>query len=137
VSPVLMEIPRAWIEAGDFSEAEQALRSPPDEWIGNIGLVISGYEDDPRELWEVPEVRRWFSRFVAAVPHLLMFLSPEWGSSKLYFALLLEELDNEHLLPALEDAFQAMNAYIAERGIDAERLEVAGLPDRIVRSLAS
>jgi hypothetical protein len=137
VSAVLMEIPRVRVEAGDLSDAVAFVSSAPDAWIGNVALVFTGYDDDLRELWEVPEVRRWFAGFVAEVPHLLMFLSPEFGSTKLYFALLLPQLDNAHVIPALQDAFAAMNEYVDAHGIDPDRVDVASLPDRIVRSLGS
>lgn len=30
---------------------------------GKVLLSISGYDDDPRELFEIPEVRKWFTRY--------------------------------------------------------------------------
>ena len=29
---------------------------------GRIEISISGYDDDPRELWEIPEVIAWFKK---------------------------------------------------------------------------
>jgi len=37
-------------------------------------LTISGYDDDPRELYEIPEVCRWAKEIIKEFPVLLFFL---------------------------------------------------------------
>jgi len=57
---------------------------------GKIELSISGYDFDKRELWEVPEVRKWFLLVEPAVRYWFYFLSaqPPGHGIKLLFACL-------------------------------------------------
>jgi hypothetical protein len=139
MSPVMMGIDPADVEEGDVSQYAAALESMSGDLasFGSVVLMFVGYDDDPRGLWEIPEVRRWFARLDDEVPWLLHLLDPEYGMSKLYFALLLPSLDHGLLIPALEQAFNAMNEHMAVAGLDPERPEFAALTDRIVRSLAN
>lgn len=41
---------------------------------GSVRLVFSGYSDDSRELWEIPEVRAYVKKLVAAWPEWMFFL---------------------------------------------------------------
>lgn len=41
---------------------------------GRLGLVFAGWENDPRELWEIPEVRRYFAALDEEFPYWLWFL---------------------------------------------------------------
>jgi len=42
---------------------------------GGIVISFSGYDDDPRELYEIPEVRKYVSALDAAFPYLFYFCS--------------------------------------------------------------
>jgi hypothetical protein len=41
-----------------------------------LEILIDGYNSDPRSLYEVPEVRRWFSLVRKTWPDLLFWLTP-------------------------------------------------------------
>lgn len=41
---------------------------------GSVRLVFSGYSDDSRELWEIPDVRAYVKKLVAAWPEWMFFL---------------------------------------------------------------
>jgi hypothetical protein len=43
---------------------------------GRVMVSISGYDDDPRELHEVPQVRRYLRQLDYAFPHWVFFLHP-------------------------------------------------------------
>ena len=43
---------------------------------GRVTLAISGYDDDERALWEIPEVRRWFRAADPLVRYWFWFLNP-------------------------------------------------------------
>ena len=40
---------------------------------GKIAISFSGYDDDPRELYEIPEVRKYVSALDTAFPYLFYF----------------------------------------------------------------
>jgi hypothetical protein len=39
-------------------------------------LTISGYDEDPRGLFEIPEVRKWFIHAIDRAPYLIAIISP-------------------------------------------------------------
>jgi hypothetical protein len=45
-----------------------------------VRLTVVGYEDDPADLWGIPEVRCFVADLDRAFPYLLWFLAPESGS---------------------------------------------------------
>jgi hypothetical protein len=47
---------------------------------GAVTLVVGGYDDDPRELWEIPEVRRFFQALLKAWPYAPYFCDLGNGS---------------------------------------------------------
>lgn len=47
------------------------------ECQGKIEIVISGYDNDPRELFEIEEVRRYIAKLEVALPNLLFFVGTE------------------------------------------------------------
>jgi hypothetical protein len=63
---------------------------------GRAIVTFSGYEDDPREIYEVPEIRSYFRRLDAALPELPALLTylPELGfNGPGLYLLLLGEVD--------------------------------------------
>lgn len=53
---------------------------------GRIDLCFAGYDDDPRELWEIPEVRAWFRLADPLIRDWFFFLVPRgpFGPLKAY-----------------------------------------------------
>ncbi len=43
---------------------------------GTISLIVYGYDDDPRELYQIPEVRAYFGAIDRHFPYWFWFLSP-------------------------------------------------------------
>lgn len=82
----MLVVGREDIEAGDASEILaifDKLRTGPDRGrasMGTVDLVVGGYDHDPRELYQIPEARRWFKRFIDATPDLFFFL-PEYSKT--------------------------------------------------------
>lgn len=46
---------------------------------GRVIFSVSGYNSDLRELWEIPEVRKWIAFAEPLVPSWFFFLAPEQG----------------------------------------------------------
>lgn len=63
--------------------AEAALR-----FQEKLFISVQGFDHDPRELVEIPEVRAFFTRLADAWPHWFWFLSRESGDISLLLALL-------------------------------------------------
>ena len=75
---------RSKVERGDFSHF-LSLHAPEKlptgrrlrAMMGSMVLCVDGYDDDPRELHCIPEVRRFYAEFHEAWPHWLYFCTLE------------------------------------------------------------
>ena len=123
---------REQVEQGDISDVAQAfkrLRQDPStarEAMGKVGIVIGGYDDDPRPLWEIPEARLWFPYLDQEIPYLLFFLSPERKAVKLLACMLCDihyeqgvaALDAKDVASFLIPRLGEMNVVCDEVGVD-------------------
>ena len=126
----------ASIATGDISEVLSALkclsadRSSAMSAEGAVTLVFNGYDDDPRELEAIPEVRDWFAKLYSAWPYWSFFASRIDQTVPLVLTLLIPgdtvagepgmmgwEFDADELKPLLFEMFGYQNELI-------ERLEI-------------
>ncbi len=97
--PVILMFSRRQVETRDIDEPLELLRSltadrrTAIEFCGRISLVVDGYNDDPRELFEVPEVRAYIKRLDLAWPYWFFFLSQIDESIKLLESCLCETIE--------------------------------------------
>ena len=80
---VLLLADRSEIEAGDvndfaeFFDRLEISNALTKQLEGRIGFMVNGYEKDPREIWEIPEVRTWMVAVQRRVKHWFYFLNRE------------------------------------------------------------
>lgn len=80
---VLLGVARDAIEANDVSlfvtmfERLQVSDDLARHLQGKVSVFIHGYDDDPRELWEIPEVRQWIATVQPIVKYWFFFLATE------------------------------------------------------------
>lgn len=78
---VLYAVDRRDVELGEckgvveFFERLRVTRAFAKKNQGKVDLSISGYEDDPRELWQIPEVKEWMKTIEPQVKFWFYFLS--------------------------------------------------------------
>ena len=133
---VIVVCDSAAITAGDISGVLTALKSISSDRSsamsaeGAVTLVFHGYDDDPRELEAIPEVREWFARLFEAWPYWSFFASRIDQTVPLVLSLLLSgeavagepgmvgwSFDLDELKPLLLEMFCHQNELI-------ERLEI-------------
>lgn len=124
--PVVFVISRQQVEALDFDEPLDFLHSlvptahPHHAWAykGRLSLVIAGYETDPRELFEIPEVCRYLRALDEQWPFWLFFFNQVDDSIKLIALCLASSIevvpgaahiDPDGLRRFLERGFTAVN----------------------------
>lgn len=139
--PVIFVITRQQIEAEDLESSLEFLRSlvPSDNpqriWShkGRLSLVISGYDADPRELFEIPEVRRYLRSIDEHWPFWLFFLNQADESIKVVAACLasteevapgLAHIDPAGLQRFMERAFSAVNFIFETCGFPESENEI-------------
>jgi hypothetical protein len=122
--PIMLMFSRRQVETCDVDEPLELLRSLTAdrdvaiEFCGRTSLVVDGYNDDPRELFEIPEVRAYFKRLDQVWPYWFFFLSQADESIKLLESCLCEtievvpgvtSIDLEQLERSLARHFAAMH----------------------------
>jgi len=85
----------AAVSAGDISSVLTALQSLTRDRAsalsaeGAVTLIFNGYDDDPRELEAIPEVREWFATLFSAWPYWSFFANRTDQTVPLIITLLL------------------------------------------------
>lgn len=140
--PVVLMISRREVEAGDLDSVLSRLkvfRSNPDDarrYRGQMTLVVDGYDDDPRELVDILEVRTLLRRLEAAWPFWAYFFNQVDDSIKLLLSCAAGhrflgrgavEMDAELVAKALSRGFGGMNIIFEEHGFPESDLEAQSL----------
>ena len=130
---------RREVESGDAQPAvgrlNALLRSREAIWQyrGQVSLVVDGYNDDRRELVDIPEVRAFLREFDARWPYWAFFFNQVDDSIKLLGSCLCAEcylgqgqveVNPEKLRNFLLRGFGAMNALFSDHGFPESELEV-------------
>lgn len=136
--PVVLVISRRQVETGDIAsvltELKPFLATREDAWLyrGQMALVVDGYNEDHRELIDIPEVRAflraldrdwpyWAFFFNQVDDTLIIFLSCLCGAG--YPGGGAVEMDLGKLQEALERGFLGMNAVFEKFGFPDGELE--------------
>lgn len=105
---VVLEIPRSCIETAYFASTLEKLYALTDTkknietFRGNVAFSVTGYDNDPRELPEIPEVREFFRALTEEWPHWLWFLSRNTGLLRtLMLMLILCDISSHSTEPGL------------------------------------
>lgn len=103
--------------------------------LNHLELLIGGYDDDNRSLYEVPEVRRWIKLVHATYPDLLFWLTP--GSlwivtlslnpsfhSRLPDGRLQIAFEPQALLPQFSESYVHAEEVLTKAGMKKKTLDV-------------
>jgi hypothetical protein len=131
-------ISRREVEAGDLDSVLSRLKvfraNREDTWRyrGQMTLVVDGYNNDSRELVDIPEVRQLLRLFEAAWPFWAFFFNQVDDSIKLLLSCAAGasfpgrgavEMDAERVAQALAHGFGGMNLIFDENGFPESELE--------------
>ena len=113
--------------------------------IGNRGktsFLISGFDDDSREVYEIPEVRRWYSRSIEVGIPWFYFLNDDFNGMALLVVLYaycdvvvsheengtvcVEIIDMEEITQWLTSNFNNLNHFIESKNISEDINEEMG-----------
>lgn len=142
--PVIFVISRQQIEASDVESSLKFLqllvptKNPAHAWAykGRLSLTISGYNTDPRELFEIPEVCRYIRSVDEHWPFWLFFLNQVDESIKVVASCLASSLEvvpgAVHIDPAglerfMERAFSAVNYLFENYGFPESENEALSM----------
>ena len=136
--PIFLMFSRRQVETCDIDEPLQFLHriaassSEALKYCGRISLMVDGYNDDPRELYEIPEVRIFISRIDKQWPYWFFFLSQADDSIKLLESCLsntievipgVASFDFEQMEQTLARHFGAMNRLCETLGVPEDKTD--------------
>jgi hypothetical protein len=136
--PVFLMFSRRQVEACDIAEPLEFLSSLTadpllaHDYCGRISLVVDGYNDDPREIFEVAEVRAFVKALDQQWPYWFFFLSQADDSIKLLESCLCDaievipgvvSIDVEQMERSLVRHFAAMDRFCEAINLSAEKIE--------------
>ena len=136
--PVFLMFSRRQVDTCDFAEPLEFLRGLTADpraaldYCGRISLVVDGYNDDPREIFEVPEVRTFIKGLDRQWPYWFFFLSQADDSIKLLESCLCDTIEVmpgvasiylKQMERALVRHFAAMNRLCEALNVPEEKIE--------------
>ena len=136
--PVVLMISRREVEADDIASVVSRLKpflaTREDAWRyrGQMTLVVDGYNNDPRELVDIPAVRSILRQLEASWPHWAYFFNQVDDSIKLLLSCVAGsrflgrgavEMDADLVAAALARAFGGMNMIFDRFGFPEDELE--------------
>lgn len=147
--PVILLISRRQVEEQDLDSALDSLKvftaSREDAWLyrGQMSLVVDGYNEDSRELTDIPEVRSLLKRLVSEWSYWGFFMNQVDDSIKIlgscycgveFFGRGAVMIDPSLLPDFLNKAFAGMNELFDKHGFPESELEAmsVGLADLVM-----
>ena len=136
--PVVLMISRREIEAADLASVLSRLKvflaTREDAWLyrGQMTLVVDGYNNDPRELVDIPEVRALLRGLESEWPYWAYFFNQVDDSIKLLLSCVAGcrflgrgavEMDADLVASALARGFGGMNIVFDRFGFPESELE--------------
>jgi len=139
--PVYLVLSRQQVESGDTQEPMSFLQliiASPDhalEFMGRVSLIVDGYNDDARELFEVPEVRRYVKVLDDQWANWFFFLSQADDSIKILESCLCDTIE---VIPGVASIdLEQMERYLTRHFSALNRLcEALGIPDEISQEIS-
>ena len=137
--PVVLMISRREVEAGGLNSVLSRLKvflaTREDAWLyrGQMTLVVDGYNKDPRELVDIPEVRSLLRRLEAEWPYWAFFFNQVDDSIKLLLSCVagsqflgngVVEMDADLVAGAMARAFGGMNEVFERFDFPEDELEL-------------
>ena len=136
--PVVLMISRRQVEQGDIAsvlrELKPFLATREDTWLyrGQMTLVVDGYNEDPRELVDIPQVRTFLRTFDRQWPYWPFFFNQVDDSIKILASCVCGadfpgggavEIDSHRLRDFLMRGFGGMNSLFDKHGFPEKELE--------------
>jgi hypothetical protein len=116
---IFLVIGRSQIESGDISEPLSVLRRLLDRsaavrFCEHVDIGVHGFDDDSRELYDIPEVRDFIYRLDKEFPYWLYFLTKRGLGLQFVLFCFLPDCLNPAEQPAI--AFNHLTNYLENRG---------------------
>jgi hypothetical protein len=118
---LMLHIPHEMIERGESDPIAQILRDMVSScekgmtFRQRLGIMVDGFDADPRALWQIPHVRMFFRHLFEQCPFVMFLSHPDGGLLKVFAACwiyeegMTEEIEGQRLSDFLQRAFIGIN----------------------------
>lgn len=118
---LLLHIPHELVEDGETAPIAEILqdmvgtREQAMAYKQRISVMVTGYDDDPRGLWQIPKSRDFLRQLFLECPFVMLLSHPEGSLVRLLAACwlyeddLTEDVQKSRMKEFLERAFQGLN----------------------------
>lgn len=139
--PVYLVLSRQQVESDDRQETMAFLQhivANPDhalEFMGRVSLIVDGYNDDARELFEIPEVRHYLKALDDQWANWFFFLSQADDSIKILESCLCDTIE---VIPGVASVdLEQMERYLTRHFSALNRLcEAMAIPEEINQEIS-
>jgi hypothetical protein len=94
------------------------------QYVGKLAIFVDGFNEDPRELYEIENVRSYFRKLHLEWPTLLYFVVPQIEFWKLYFSLIVPTRNAQVPSPGAGITPMVMDLEQAAVAFESIRLDV-------------
>jgi hypothetical protein len=117
----LLHISRELIDIGNTTPIAEILsdmvssREKALAFRQRVAVLVDGFDDDPKGLWQFPTVRQFFRRLFVECPFVMLVAHPDGGLLKVFAACwlyeddLTEEIEQQRMAEFLNTAFVGLN----------------------------
>lgn len=135
VDALIIQITKAEIDAADTTNCEDRLselvatRESATSAMSRVILLTDGFDDDKREIWEIPDARSFFRRLFDKCPFLFFLAMPQFKTLDLLAACCcrhevngtsLEFNNADDMKEFLEKGFRGINSICQRHGLSYE-----------------
>lgn len=118
----LLHVPRELIEIGNTAPIAEILsdmvssREKALAFRQRVGIMVDGFDEDPRGIWQFPKAKEFFRRLFVECPFVLLLAHPDGALLKLLTACwifeddLTEEIERQRMIEFMHLAFHGLNA---------------------------
>ena len=145
--PVIIQVSLTEVQAADTSRATSILQSFVPVLLernrNRVRLEVLGYDNDPRELFDIPEVRKYFQNLFVENPSLFYWIDVD-SYMLLFLGLMLFEpyriegqvgLRPEDMQSYVSGGFSGLNKFCESMGVSADATNDAIL--KVLKSWAA
>lgn len=131
---VMLQVTHELIEEGSVQPIVETLRdmvSSREKGLAfkqRVGVLVDGYDTDPRGLWQIPKVKAYFRRLFEQCPFVMFLSHPDGALLKLFAACYIyeegmtEDVERQRMGLFLNQAFAGLNVLQHTLAISEEQI---------------
>lgn len=138
---IILEVHKETIDSNRFENHLKEIKLYEERGFrSNMAFTVSGYDTDPRELWAIPEVKKWFRSLYKKVPYLFYFLSEEnYGINTVFLILVNIQSSKGEEIQINRDEMNTLMEEVTQHAVSysKKRMDSIGTQFKLANSIMS